>query len=240
MHPVRETVVGQGADPRARILAAADAASVPSSKTRHLIEQIEAGEDFFGIEALAPAFHAAMASALEYLPPDTIFVLADPGAVFEELRRGVCAPARKCRAPARRAPAGPAAVGLLDRSRRSAGSACTGAAGSSSSRSIWCSGGADGDQVIHLDAEPNTTLRAELAEQRRSDAAQGDGTGSEHGRALRDRLQAFIQDGIRVRSGGQQPHPRRTPAGAVARRGAGAAPARVGEGQRQGDRNGNG
>ena len=42
------------------IAAAADAAVYPSTKTRHLLEQIEAGESFFGMEALAPAFHARM------------------------------------------------------------------------------------------------------------------------------------------------------------------------------------
>ena len=87
IHPVRETILTEGADPRARILAAADAASLPSSKTRHLLEQIEAGEDFFGIESLAPAFHQQMAPAFEYLPPGTLFVVEDPEAVLEETRR---------------------------------------------------------------------------------------------------------------------------------------------------------
>ena len=68
VHPVRETIRTAGADPRAELLAAADAAAVPSSKTRLLLEQVEAGESFFGIEALAPVFHARMAPITDYLP----------------------------------------------------------------------------------------------------------------------------------------------------------------------------
>jgi transcription-repair coupling factor (superfamily II helicase) len=87
VHPVRETIPTPGADPRARILAAADAAVYPSSKTRHLLEQIEDGEQFFGIEALAPAFHAAMVPLFDYLPKETICVVEDPEAVIDEARR---------------------------------------------------------------------------------------------------------------------------------------------------------
>ncbi len=87
IHPVRETVRTKGAAPRARILAAADAAAVPSSQTRVLLEQIESGEEFFGIEALAPAFHATMASLFQYLPPGAPVVVEDPEAVIEETGR---------------------------------------------------------------------------------------------------------------------------------------------------------
>ncbi len=79
--PVRETVRTRGADPRARILDAADAAEHPSSKTRALVERVEAGEDFFGVEALTPAFHARMGSIDEYLPAGTALVIEDPEAV---------------------------------------------------------------------------------------------------------------------------------------------------------------
>jgi transcription-repair coupling factor (superfamily II helicase) len=87
LHPVRETVRTEGADPRAKVLAAADAAVYPSSKTRRLLEQIDDGEMFFGIEALAPAFHAGMAPLFDYLPASTLCVVEDPEAVVEEARR---------------------------------------------------------------------------------------------------------------------------------------------------------
>ena len=70
-----------------RILAAADAAVYPSSKTRRLLEQVEEGEQFFGIEALAPAFHARMVPLFDYLPETTVCVVEEPEAVLDEARR---------------------------------------------------------------------------------------------------------------------------------------------------------
>jgi transcription-repair coupling factor (superfamily II helicase) len=87
LHPVRETVVTAGADVRSRLLAAADQAAYPSSKTRYLLEQIDRGEDFFGSEALVPIFHAGLASFFDYLPPQTRVVVEDPPALLEEARR---------------------------------------------------------------------------------------------------------------------------------------------------------
>src|SRR5215831_1819164 len=88
IHPVRETVLTSGADPRSKILHAADAATHPSAKTRAILDQIEGGSDgaqadFFGAEALAPAFHAKMAPLAEYLPPEARYVLLDPAAIRE-------------------------------------------------------------------------------------------------------------------------------------------------------------
>jgi transcription-repair coupling factor (superfamily II helicase) len=80
---VRETVRTEGADPRARVLAAADAALHPSTRTRALIEQLERGEEFFGAEALAPAFHARMAPISEYLPAEARWLVLDRAAVTE-------------------------------------------------------------------------------------------------------------------------------------------------------------
>src|SRR5579871_748819 len=92
IHPVRETVVTRDARPRERILDAADHAAHPSAKTRAILDQIEAGEDFFGIEALTPAFHARMAPLAEYLPPEATWFLDEPDAIAsaldDELARG--------------------------------------------------------------------------------------------------------------------------------------------------------
>ena len=87
LHPVRETVVTAGADTRSRLLAAADQAAYPSSKTRYLLEQIERGEDFFGSEALAPIFHDRLGSFFDYLAPQARVVVEDPTAILEEARR---------------------------------------------------------------------------------------------------------------------------------------------------------
>jgi transcription-repair coupling factor (superfamily II helicase) len=86
-HAARETVASEGADPRARILAAADHAAYPSSKTRSILESIDAGESFFGIESLAPVFHARMGSIFEYFPQATRVVVEDPEATLEQARR---------------------------------------------------------------------------------------------------------------------------------------------------------
>jgi transcription-repair coupling factor (superfamily II helicase) len=86
-HAVRETVTSEGADPRTRILAAADHAAHPSSKTRSLLEHVDRGETFFGIESLAPAFHARMGSIAEYLPAETRLVVEDPAGTLEQARR---------------------------------------------------------------------------------------------------------------------------------------------------------
>jgi transcription-repair coupling factor (superfamily II helicase) len=86
-HAVRETVASEGADPRSRILAAADHAAHPSSKTRSILEHVDRGETFFGIESLAPAFHARMGSIAEYLPAKTRLVVEDPAGTLEQSRR---------------------------------------------------------------------------------------------------------------------------------------------------------
>jgi transcription-repair coupling factor (superfamily II helicase) len=85
LHPVRETVKSAGQRLRERVLAAADAATHPSSKTRVLLEQLERGEEFFGIEALTPAFHTHMTSIAEYLPQRAHYLVVDP----EGVRRAV-------------------------------------------------------------------------------------------------------------------------------------------------------
>jgi transcription-repair coupling factor (superfamily II helicase) len=87
LFPVRETLITEGADPRGRILASADQASLPSSKTRNILERIEAGEEFFGMEALVPVFHQRMASVFEYLPHPTLLVIEDPEATLDVARR---------------------------------------------------------------------------------------------------------------------------------------------------------
>jgi transcription-repair coupling factor (superfamily II helicase) len=88
-HAVRETVASAGADPRARILAAADHAAFPSSRTRTILECIDAGQEFFGIESLVPVFHATMATFFDYLPAKTRLIVEDPEATLDEARRNM-------------------------------------------------------------------------------------------------------------------------------------------------------
>ncbi|HEX6836950.1 MAG TPA: CarD family transcriptional regulator, partial [Polyangia bacterium] len=85
VHPVRETVLTRGNRLRDRLLEAGDRAEQPSSKTRAMLDQIEKGEDFFGIEALTPAFHERMASIVEYLPEGSLLFIDEPDACLEAL-----------------------------------------------------------------------------------------------------------------------------------------------------------
>ena len=68
LHPVRETIATRGARPRQRILAAADTAAHPSAATRRILEAVDHGEEFVGIETLTPAFHATMVPVWDYFP----------------------------------------------------------------------------------------------------------------------------------------------------------------------------
>ncbi|MFL5306640.1 MAG: transcription-repair coupling factor [Polyangia bacterium] len=204
LHPVRETIQTAGADPRAKILAAADAAVYPSSKTRHLLEQIEAGELFFGIESLAPAFHERMVPLFDYLPAESLCVVEDPGAVLDQARRQAT---RLREAAATRhaehrlaLPATDFVLGedeataaLAERKRLEI-------------RLIEVSGRDDGDGAevieeevprVRIEASPHTTLRAELKTARA--LVTDEKTDLEVGRPLREKLRAWMELGHRVR-----------------------------------------
>ncbi len=86
LHPVREIVLTDGNQLRERVRDAAERAEYPSAKTRAVMEQIERGEDFFGKEALTPAFHAGLVSIFDYLPKDAPIYLEEPDACFDALR----------------------------------------------------------------------------------------------------------------------------------------------------------
>jgi transcription-repair coupling factor (superfamily II helicase) len=108
--PVRDTVVTTAEPLRARVLALADATSTPTSRSRQVVEALESGQDFFGIDAIAPLLHDGMDPAWAYLAAGHRVVVDDRSAVLaaaaqqeEELlgeharaladRRLVCAPA---------------------------------------------------------------------------------------------------------------------------------------------------
>lgn len=86
IHPVRETILTRGHKLRERLLEVGDLAVHPSSRTRNVLEQIESGTDFFGVESLIPAFHARMASLREYLPEQATFVVVEPHRLYDSLR----------------------------------------------------------------------------------------------------------------------------------------------------------
>jgi transcription-repair coupling factor (superfamily II helicase) len=80
LHPVRETITTGASDVRTRIRAYADEIAFPSKATRKLIEQLEAGDVFVGIEALTPAFHDALVAPAAYIDPGARWLVVDPEA----------------------------------------------------------------------------------------------------------------------------------------------------------------
>jgi len=189
IHPVRETVATAGADARSRLLAAADQAAYPSSKTRYLLEQIEQGTDFFGSDALAPIFHARLGSFFEYLPPQTRVVVEDPATVLEEARRSfsrVRESALHRRAEHRLAL--DAEEFLLDEEQARV---VLSAWPRLEMRGVEIMAPADEPSAprVRLTAEPNTSLRAELLHER------GD---EDVGHALCERIRRWQAAGYRV------------------------------------------
>jgi transcription-repair coupling factor (superfamily II helicase) len=205
LHPVRDTIRTAGADPRAKILAAADAAVFPSSKTRHILEQVDEGEAFFGMEALAPAFHARMETVFDYLPEGALLVVEDPEAVVEEARRHATKlreTAASRRAEHRLALDAHEFVLLEDEARDAL----------EGRRRVEVQpvevarfGEETGPPRVRLAAEPNTGLRADLQRARaeqsgeRLHAAHPDAAAIDVGKPLRDRLRSWLGDGQRVR-----------------------------------------
>ena len=80
LHPVRETIVTGERDVRARLREYADEVAHPTKATRRLIEQLEQGEVFVGIEGLTPAFHDRLATPASYVPADARWLVIDPAA----------------------------------------------------------------------------------------------------------------------------------------------------------------
>ncbi len=200
LHPVRETIPTPGADPRAKILAAADAAVYPSSKTRRLLEQIDEGELFFGIEALAPAFHAGMVPLFDYLPAGALCVVEDPEAVLEEARRQA---SRLREAAATRHVehrlALPAHEFVLGEEEAAL---ALGARQRLEIRPLEVArfdAPPDAPPRVRIASSPHTALRAELREARAHAHVAGQDDEVDVGKPLRDRLRAWLDVGHRVR-----------------------------------------
>ncbi|MGN6109611.1 MAG: transcription-repair coupling factor [Kofleriaceae bacterium] len=80
LHPVRETITTGARDVRARLREYADEIAHPTKATRRLIEQLEAGDVFVGIEGLTPAFHDEMVAPAAYVPAEARWLIVDPDA----------------------------------------------------------------------------------------------------------------------------------------------------------------
>jgi transcription-repair coupling factor (superfamily II helicase) len=81
IHPVRETITTTADSLRTRVLALADRVNAPSSKSRQIVDNLERGLDFFGIDALAPVFHDGMDPAWSHVPERARWIVEQPDAL---------------------------------------------------------------------------------------------------------------------------------------------------------------
>jgi transcription-repair coupling factor (superfamily II helicase) len=88
IHPVRETLTRSEDIEHAKqqLSELCDAANIPSSKRRQLIEELGTGRSLLGIEGLLPAFYPQLATLFDYMPADTQVVVLNPPEVDREAR----------------------------------------------------------------------------------------------------------------------------------------------------------
>ena len=83
IHPVRDTLLGPEhvARARERVRQLCDEVDLPTSRTRQLLDDLESGRQFYGIDGFLPAFHDRLETVLDYVPDDAPLVVMDPTAV---------------------------------------------------------------------------------------------------------------------------------------------------------------
>ena len=87
IHPVRQALVTDKEGIRPKLVAAAEATGCPSSQVRHVTEAMATGMDFYGSEALLPAFHDHLDSVDVYLPKGIPLFIEDEPQVEAALAR---------------------------------------------------------------------------------------------------------------------------------------------------------
>jgi transcription-repair coupling factor (superfamily II helicase) len=82
VHPVRDALQGSEeiARARVRVRELCESIDLPTRITRQLIEDLETGRLYLGVENYLPAFYPALSSLFEYLPEDLQVVVLDPAA----------------------------------------------------------------------------------------------------------------------------------------------------------------
>jgi transcription-repair coupling factor (superfamily II helicase) len=88
VHPIRETPRGDAetALAREKVRALCDRLNVPTTQARRLVEDLESGRSFYGVEALLPAFFREIERLFDYLPGDARLVVHDPSACAKVAR----------------------------------------------------------------------------------------------------------------------------------------------------------
>ncbi|HSN13848.1 MAG TPA: transcription-repair coupling factor [Anaeromyxobacteraceae bacterium] len=86
--PAREALFGEAARAAAKatVLSLAELVNRPTSRVRELLDAIDSGSPFFGLEALLPAFHeGGLTPLFDHLPPATAVYVDDAAAVDDAL-----------------------------------------------------------------------------------------------------------------------------------------------------------
>ncbi|MCC6877306.1 MAG: transcription-repair coupling factor [Sandaracinaceae bacterium] len=91
VHPVRDALYGPNelALARARIRDLCDAISMPTRQAKALIDDLESGRLYLGVEGFLPAFYPALDSLADYLPRDVTWIVHDPSACTRALRQSL-------------------------------------------------------------------------------------------------------------------------------------------------------
>jgi transcription-repair coupling factor (superfamily II helicase) len=87
IHPVRETLLGteELAQAKSALSDLCDAANMPSSKRRQLLEELGTGRSLLGIEGFLPAFYPRLETVFDYLPEKTRLVALDAPELAREV-----------------------------------------------------------------------------------------------------------------------------------------------------------
>ncbi len=87
VHPAREIITNHDILAKASrsIRERCEAIDLPTSQTRHLLDRIQSGRFFPGIEGFLPAYYDELQSVFDYLPAKSRVVILDPPNVFKAL-----------------------------------------------------------------------------------------------------------------------------------------------------------
>ncbi|AKF07900.1 transcription-repair coupling factor [Sandaracinus amylolyticus] len=206
VHPARQELMGpeEMALARTRVRDLCDAIDMPTRNTRQLIDDLESGRTFLGIEGFLPAFYEKLDTLFDYLPAGTSSVVVDPSAVTRAMREEMeAADADRSAKVASRAPAfpmdalyaGEAELASCITSTRVAivhRVAALGAPEEGESPLAALESVKSADEVLDLGAEDQTPLTTELSQRR-----QGQGR-DDALRPLATRTRAWLDAGMRV------------------------------------------
>jgi transcription-repair coupling factor (superfamily II helicase) len=85
IHPARENLLGKEelGCVKERISALCDEMTLPTSRKKQLLDDIQSGRVLFGLESLLPAFYPRLETLFDFLPEETLIAFIDPTACIK-------------------------------------------------------------------------------------------------------------------------------------------------------------